>query len=287
MQTKTYAAIVLSAIVLIMTNPSFAQSTAAPDLPGNDPHWIKVTDSNCWTYALVPMGASVTWTGACTEQLVSGSGTLKWYSSSGNLMTTATGNFSGGMLNGAAILTSYIDSKGIRNLTIEGVYKNGQPVGNEKQTSFFPSGKVKSVYVGNVSHDGNHRPIGEGTITVFNPDGSTSGHYEGLYKDGVPDEKATADRAAQLAEQQAAQEAATRETEAAPLLAQRKHVGDTVCNTSLMLVGQVDRVENDKILIRIHRHENGYVNTFAGIYKPARDWEESTWVDYDAVVACH
>ncbi|MGP8438083.1 hypothetical protein ACT2FY_08795 [Paraburkholderia fungorum] len=171
--------------------PVFRAEQSCPDLSGNDPHWIKVTGSNCWTYALVPMGASVTWTGACTEQLVSGSGTLKWYSGSGNLMTTAAGSFSDGMLNGAAILTSYDDSKGIHNLTIEGVFKNGQPVGNEKQTSFFPSGKVKSIYVGNVSHDGNHRPNGEGAITVFNPDGSTAGHYEGLYKDGVPDEKAT------------------------------------------------------------------------------------------------
>jgi len=102
------------------------------------------------------------------------------------------------------------------------------------------------------------------------------------------------DQLPEVRQKRIAQEAARQEREdvkrakeMAPELAERKHVGDTVCNTSLVILGEVDRVEKGKILIRRQLHENGYINTFAGIYKPARDWEESHWVDYDAVVACH
>jgi len=53
---------------------------AQPDLSGRDPHWIRDEASGCWAANPDPEPLeSVTWSGQCTDMLVSGPGILSWY----------------------------------------------------------------------------------------------------------------------------------------------------------------------------------------------------------------
>jgi hypothetical protein len=71
------------------------------------------------------------------------------------------------------------------------------------------------------------------------------------------------------------------------LLAQRKEVGDTVCNSSNQLIGQVERVDRYKVQIRQHLHRNGYVNSYAGVAMAAQDWDTLDWFDYNEIIKCN
>jgi hypothetical protein len=79
---------------------SSASAQAAPDLSGNDAHWIKDNGSNCWAANPDPSpGETITWTGACENNLLSGPGTLTWYIN-GKAIARDEGNFRSGELSG-------------------------------------------------------------------------------------------------------------------------------------------------------------------------------------------
>lgn len=79
---------------------SGAWAQAAPDLSGNDAHWIKDTASNCWAANPDPSpGETVVWTGACENNLLSGQGTLTWYIN-GKAVGQDEGTFRNGELSG-------------------------------------------------------------------------------------------------------------------------------------------------------------------------------------------
>jgi hypothetical protein len=79
--------------------PTLAQS-AAPDLSGRDPHWIKDAAKDCWAANPDPeVGETVTWTGGCSKGLLSGEGTLSWYLN-GRLLGFDEGTFRNGELSG-------------------------------------------------------------------------------------------------------------------------------------------------------------------------------------------
>jgi hypothetical protein len=95
MQFRFVAALFLAALT---TSSGFAQ--AAPDLSGNDTHWIKDSSSNCWAADPDPSpGESITWTGACENNLLSGQGTLTWYIN-GKAVGRDEGTFKNGELSG-------------------------------------------------------------------------------------------------------------------------------------------------------------------------------------------
>jgi hypothetical protein len=95
---------VTAALALFTSLGAWAQS-AAPDLSGNDAHWIKDPEKNCWAANPNPEpGESVSWTGACEGGLVSGDGTLTW-SIRGKVVGSDQGSFKGGELSGYGRIT--------------------------------------------------------------------------------------------------------------------------------------------------------------------------------------
>jgi hypothetical protein len=89
----------LLSLVILAASGAGAQS-AAPDLSGRDPHWIKDAVSNCWAANPHPEpGETITWTGACQNGLINGPGTLTWYLN-GKAEDRDEGNFARGELAG-------------------------------------------------------------------------------------------------------------------------------------------------------------------------------------------
>src|SRR2546423_8899187 len=90
----------LAGVMACLALPAWAQS-AAPDLSGRDPHWIKDSAKNCWAADPDPQaGETVTWSGgACVGGLVNGQGTLTWYLN-GQLFGRDEGSFKNGELSG-------------------------------------------------------------------------------------------------------------------------------------------------------------------------------------------
>jgi hypothetical protein len=94
----------IAGFVLFFAVGASAQSPA-PDLSGNDTHWIKDTDKNCWAANPDPEpGESVAWTGECENGLVSGEGTLTW-SIRGQVVGSDLGTFRKGELFGHGRIT--------------------------------------------------------------------------------------------------------------------------------------------------------------------------------------
>jgi hypothetical protein len=94
----------LAAALVCLAFPASAQN-AKPDLSGRDPHWIKDAAKNCWAANPDPeQGERVTWTGGCSEGLLSGEGTLTWYLN-GRLMGRDEGTFQNGELFGHGRIT--------------------------------------------------------------------------------------------------------------------------------------------------------------------------------------
>ena len=90
--------IVTLGLAAIISSSALAQT--APDLSGKDTHWIKDNSSNCWAANPDPSpGESITWTGACENNLLSGQGTLTWYIN-GKAVGRDEGNFRNGELSG-------------------------------------------------------------------------------------------------------------------------------------------------------------------------------------------
>jgi len=90
----------LAGAVLFCAAAAATPAIAQPDLSGHDPHWIRDDMSGCWAANPDPdPRESVTWTGQCTDMLVSGTGTLSWYLD-GKLIGRDEGNFVRGELSG-------------------------------------------------------------------------------------------------------------------------------------------------------------------------------------------
>ena len=94
----------LAGLAACLALPALAE-TAAPDLSGRDPHWIKDSAKNCWAADPDPQaGETVTWSGACPGGLVNGQGTLTWYLN-GRLFGRDEGTFRNGELFGHGRVT--------------------------------------------------------------------------------------------------------------------------------------------------------------------------------------
>ena len=95
MQCKSIAAL---CGFLLFAADAWAQT--APDLSGNNPNWIKDNGSNCWAANPDPSpGETITWTGGCEKNLLSGPGTLTWYID-GKAVGRDEGTFRNGELSG-------------------------------------------------------------------------------------------------------------------------------------------------------------------------------------------
>jgi len=85
-------------LATLMNSGAWAQP--APDLSGNDAHWIKDNSSNCWAANPDPSpGETIAWTGGCENNLLSGQGTLTWYIN-GKAVGRDEGTFRNGELSG-------------------------------------------------------------------------------------------------------------------------------------------------------------------------------------------
>lgn len=88
--------------LLVASGPA---ARSAPDLSGNDPHWIEDPAQDCWAANPDPeAGESVTWMGPCENCLASGEGTLTWYLN-GRLVGRDQGSFKNGELAGHGRIT--------------------------------------------------------------------------------------------------------------------------------------------------------------------------------------
>jgi hypothetical protein len=95
----------IAGFALFLASGAWAQSPA-PDLSGNDTHWIKDADKNCWAANPDPEpGESVAWTGGCENGLVTGEGTLTW-SIKDKIIGRDQGTFKGGELSGYGRITT-------------------------------------------------------------------------------------------------------------------------------------------------------------------------------------
>ena len=163
-------------------SPASAQSIPTPDLSGNDPHWLKATNVQCWAYDQSPQAnETINWDGGCEGQLLSGGGTLSWYNANNTLEETDAGTFNGGQLEGADTITRY-DSNGIKTNNEESTFINEKANGLEKVNRFYPSGNVSMTFVGEAS---NGQLNGEGTAVSFYTDGTIGASYKGIWRNGT------------------------------------------------------------------------------------------------------
>jgi len=73
---------------------------AEPDFSGNDPHWIEDPVNHCWAANPTPEpGETISWSGGCEGNLLSGEGILTWYSN-GRVAGRDEGQFKNGQLSG-------------------------------------------------------------------------------------------------------------------------------------------------------------------------------------------
>lgn len=87
------------AALSLLVGGAFAQAPM-PDFSGNDAHWIYDPDSKCWAANPNPEpGESISWTGACENNLLTGQGVLTWYLN-GRIDGRDEGQFKNGELSG-------------------------------------------------------------------------------------------------------------------------------------------------------------------------------------------
>lgn len=90
----------LGGAVLFCAAIAATSAIAQPDFSGHDPHWIKDEKSGCWAANPDPEPLeSITWSGQCSDMLLSGTGILSWYLD-GRLIGRDEGNFVRGELSG-------------------------------------------------------------------------------------------------------------------------------------------------------------------------------------------
>ena len=103
------------------------QGVITPDLTGNDPHWIKAYNQDCWLYDPKAHAEVVlVWSGSCQERLVSGFGQQQWYSglnpdgsySADKLIQTVNVSATRGVAQGHAHLEDH-------NGSFDAVFENG------------------------------------------------------------------------------------------------------------------------------------------------------------------
>ena len=91
--------VALGALVAVIGCSAYAQK-AAPDLSGQDPHWIKDEKSDCSAANPDPQpGETIIWVGPCEKGVATGEGTLIWYKD-GKIAGRDEGNFQDGALIG-------------------------------------------------------------------------------------------------------------------------------------------------------------------------------------------
>ena len=84
--------------------PGFGEGPIAPDLSGNDSHWIRDPDSGCVAANPAPVeGESISWSGPCVDGLIAGRGTLTWYEG-GRIKAHDVGVFARGALTGHGLI---------------------------------------------------------------------------------------------------------------------------------------------------------------------------------------
>lgn len=90
----------LGGAVLFCAATAATAAVAQPDFSGRDPHWIRDEASGCWAANPDPEPLeSITWSGQCSDMLLSGTGILSWYLD-GRLIGRDEGNFVRGELSG-------------------------------------------------------------------------------------------------------------------------------------------------------------------------------------------
>jgi hypothetical protein len=67
--------------------------------------------------------------------------------------------------------------------------------------------------------------------------------------------------------------------------AQKKDIGDYVCQMDGSPLGYVENARNGKLQIRVHHHESGDFS-FANGSTPGRDYDTMIWVNYNDVGLC-
>jgi hypothetical protein len=91
--------------ILACTTMAVTAAVAQPDFSGRDPHWIKDNATGCWAANPDPEPLeSITWSGQCTDMLLSGPGILTWYLD-GKPIGRDEGNFARGELSGRGKIT--------------------------------------------------------------------------------------------------------------------------------------------------------------------------------------
>ncbi len=140
------------------------QTPPRPAFAARNLFWAYAADAKCWAKAFEPrVMDSAAWTGACKDQQISGTGTLKFFIS-GSLMETNTGTFKHGMLNGHGKIV-------LARRTLEGEFKDNVQFG--RGTWVWPDG---TRYEGNFA---NGKFEGQGKFVY-----SGGGNFVGLFKNG-------------------------------------------------------------------------------------------------------
>jgi hypothetical protein len=118
-------------------------------LTGDDPHWIKARNKDCWAYnPKAKAGEVMVWKGNCQGRLTSGFGEEHWYNgvnqdgtySAEKLTQIVEGNSVGGIMQGHSHITT-------PSASYEGVFENGV-LKNLVATAATPS-DVRSTAIGN------------------------------------------------------------------------------------------------------------------------------------------
>ena len=95
---RCFQSVVLGAVLLALDMGVI--QAAIPDLSGKDPHWIQDPKTHCWAANPDPAeNETITWTGGCQNNLLSGQGTLTWYLN-GEVGGRDIGTFKDGQLTG-------------------------------------------------------------------------------------------------------------------------------------------------------------------------------------------
>jgi hypothetical protein len=123
-----------------------SQRVITPDLTGNDPHWIKAYNRDCWLYdPKAHTEVILVWSGSCQDKLVSGFGQQQWYSglnpdgsySADKLIQTITVSATRGVAQGPAHLEDH-------NGSFSAVFENGvaknivRPATAPSQNGYLP-----------------------------------------------------------------------------------------------------------------------------------------------------
>ncbi|MFC5427494.1 hypothetical protein ACFPTO_01525 [Paraburkholderia denitrificans] len=182
MQTRKLGRAAITS-VLASSIGAFAQGVPQPDLPGSDPHWIKLTvgGQDCRTFDPNPVpGEHVTWTGGCSHGLTSGAGTETWYHPNGTLSGTDTGTMVDGYLEGR--VTQDKMENGMRRHDVA-QFVHGIQNGYATLETYDSSGRIverDTVYlINNLAN-------GAGSKILYRADGTISQQYTGPFENGHP-----------------------------------------------------------------------------------------------------